>query len=450
METVGRVATSIKLSWGAGALGVSVLMNAVTLLILFYMVSVLEIEPALAGTLIFVTKMFDVISDPVVGLLSDRFSSRIGRRRPFLIPGAIISSLAFVLIFATPQFENQVFVSAYIFAALIIYTLGYTVFNVPYMAMPAEMTDDYHERSSIHAYRVVFVTSGSFIAGSIAPWLLEHLGRTEWSSYLVVGLGGGVIILVSMLITFFGTGKARYTDSGVSVHSIKREWQAVSRNGFFLRLIGVKACQLIGVSSSAAAFFFLVTSALQLELNAVSYYYAAMTVASVIAAPIIVRASKIYGKRNAYIAIGICYVLVSASWHFTVVGEPLIYILVRGLVTGVALSGNILLAMSMLTDTIDYDARKTGVRREGAYTSLYSFTEKVTFALGPLLVGVAMSLAGFERDISSDQMQPEAVTSALLFGTAYIPAGMGIVGILILLSYKLDQSALDAVSKQDQ
>ena len=90
METVGRVAKSIKLSWGAGALGVSVLMNAVTLLILFYMVGVLEIEPALAGTLIFVTKMFDVISDPVVGLLSDRFSSRIGRRRPFLIPGAII------------------------------------------------------------------------------------------------------------------------------------------------------------------------------------------------------------------------------------------------------------------------------------------------------------------------------------------------------------------------
>lgn len=450
METVGRVAKSIKISWGAGALGVSVLMNAVTLLILFYMVGVLKIEPALAGTLIFVTKMFDVVSDPVVGLFSDRFSSRIGRRRPFLIPGAIISSLAFMMIFATPQFENQVFISAYIFAALIIYTLGYTLFNVPYMAMPAEMTDDYHERSSIHAYRVVFVTSGSFVAGSIAPWVLEQLGRTEWNSYLVVGLGGGAIIFISMLITFFGTKNARYTASGVSVHRIRNEWQAISRNGFFFRLIGVKACQLIGVSSSAAALFFLVTDVLKLELSAVSYYYAAMTLASIIAAPIIVKISKIYGKRNTYVVIGVCYVLVSASWHFTAVGEPLIYILIRGFATGVALSGNILLAMSMLTDTIDYDARRTGVRREGAYTSLYSFTEKATFAFGPLLVGVAMSLAGFQRDISSDQVQPEAVTTALLIGTAYVPAGMGVLAILILLSYKLDQKVLSEVSRRDQ
>ena len=155
-EHVGELPTRLKIGWASGALGVALLMNGISGLVLFYMVGILKIEPAVAGTLVFLTKLFDVASDPIVGVSSDRTRSRWGRRRPYLFVGAFVSAAAFALIFATPVFANQAFSIAYIFIALVIYTVGYTLFNVPYMAMPAEMTDSYHERSSIHGYRIWF------------------------------------------------------------------------------------------------------------------------------------------------------------------------------------------------------------------------------------------------------------------------------------------------------
>jgi len=234
-KTVGEVPRSIKLLWGSGALGVSVLMNAFGFLILFYMISVLKIEPALAGILVFLTKLADVVSDPLVGLWSDRISTKMGRRRPFLLPGAILSGASFAIIFTTPIFDSQWMVIAYIFVAMLIYTIGYTLFNVPYMSMPAEMTDSYHERSSIHAYRVVFVTLGGFLAGSIAPWALEVMGKGQWLSYAVIGITGGVIVFISMAVTFFGTAKARYTESGTITPNVLGELSAIKSNPHFLR-----------------------------------------------------------------------------------------------------------------------------------------------------------------------------------------------------------------------
>jgi len=108
-DSADIVSKPIKLFWGTGALGVAVLMNSISTLILFYMVGVLKIEPALAGALIFATKILDVISDPVVGIWSDRIKTPIGRRRPFLMWGAVISSASIAMIFTTPMFEHQVF-----------------------------------------------------------------------------------------------------------------------------------------------------------------------------------------------------------------------------------------------------------------------------------------------------------------------------------------------------
>jgi len=443
-KTVGEVPRSIKLLWGSGALGVSVLMNAFGFLILFYMISVLKIEPALAGILVFLTKLADVVSDPLVGLWSDRISTKMGRRRPFLLPGAILSGASFAIIFTTPIFDSQWMVIAYIFVAMLIYTIGYTLFNVPYMSMPAEMTDSYHERSSIHAYRVVFVTLGGFLAGSIAPWALEVMGKGQWSSYAVIGITGGVIVFISMAVTFFGTAKARYTESGTITPNVLGELSAIKSNPHFLRLISIKACQLFAVAASGAAMIFFIVNSLQLDLKVLSVFFAVLTVVSIISTPLLVSASKRFGKPAAYTISAACYVIYGLSWFFAMPGEPLWAILLRAVVVGISVTGNILLAMSMLTDTIEYDARITGVRREGAYTAIYSFIEKFTFAFGPLVVGVAMSVAGFDKTLPPDDLQSPAVRQALLLGVCYIPAVMGTLAIILIQGYRLNEQELEA------
>lgn len=430
------------MAWGTGALGVAVLMNGVSFLVLFYMIGILKIEPALAGALVFATKLIDVASDPIVGLWSDRLKSPRGRRRPFLLFGAVISAVAFALVFSTPVFDEQLYTAMFIFIAMVLYTVGYTLFNVPYMAMPAEMTDSYHERSSIHAYRVIFVTIGGFFAGSIAPWVLEAMGKSEWSSYSAIGIGGAVVILICMSITYFGTAKAPFTTSGVAVPSISAEFKAVLANRHFMRLITVKMLQLLGVAAAGSAMIFFFVNAINLDLQDKSYFFAVVTIASLAAAPLIVKLSKTYGKRNAYLLSAGCTVVYALSWLLAVPNEPLEWVLVRGVIIGIAATGNVVLAMSMLTDTIEFDARKTGVRREGAYTALYSLVEKVTFAFGPLIIGVALSAAGFDQNLPVGQMQSEEVKQALLLGVCYLPAGLGVLTMVVIAGFKLDEKSL--------
>ncbi len=449
-EEILTVPANIKLAWGTGALGVAVLINGISMLVLFYMVGVLKIEPALAGAVIFTSKILDVLSDPVVGYWSDRIRSPIGRRRPFLVWGAVISAASLALVFTTPVFENELITAGYVFGALLIYTIGYTTFNVPFMAMPAEMTDSYHERSSIHSYRVVFVMIGSFIAGGLGNFFLEEMGRDEAASYAVLGLSGAAIIFLSMFITFLGTKEARFTRAGESFPDIRADLSAVMHNHHFLRLLTVKACQLLAFASTGAVMIFYITNSLQLDLKIMALFYVGVTVMSVVSTPVLVNISRRVGKRSTYIFAGVSYVIYSISWVLAEPGEPIAYILIRAMFVGLAAAGNILIAMSMLTDTIEYDATMTGIRREGTYTALYSFVEKITHAIGPLIIGVALSVAGFDKNLPSDQMQSPAVQQALLFGVAYLPAVLAILALMVLAGFKLDEAALKKVKAEQQ
>lgn len=435
---------TIKLSWGTGALGVAVLMNSVAFLALYYMVGVLKIEPALAGALIFLTKIFDVITDPIVGGWSDRIKSASSRRRPFLLVGAFVSSISFVMIFTTPMFENQTFTAAYIFTVMLVYTLGYTLFNVPYISMPAEMTNDYHERSSVHGYRMVFISIGGILAGAVAPAVLEMLGRNSWSAYATIGVAGGVIIFISMMIAWAGTSKARFTTAPPESPKLLKELGHVFSNRHFIRLLAVKASQLLGAASMQAAVVFFVLNVLQRDFAILSAYGLTIGLVSLVAAPAMVALSRKIGKRAAYIVAALTNVTVVISWVVAGPEEPVWAFLLRGGLIAFAVAGNVIMAMSMLTDIINHAAQSTGVRREGVYTSFYSFVEKFTFAFGPLIVGVALSLAGFDEQLPAEQMQTPAIRQALLLGMAYIPAAMGLLAVALLWGYRLREEDLNS------
>ena len=183
----GMIPTKLKVSWGIGALGVAILMNSGSFLVFTYLVTIVKLGPALAGSIILATKIFDAISDPVMGAISDRSKFKSGRRRPYMFIGTFVSTIAFAILFTIPQFEAEWARAAYAFGALLLYTLGYTIFNVPYLAMSAEMTDDYEERTSLHGVRAYFVTIGSTIVASGSPFLLQIFGKGG-SAYAIIGL----------------------------------------------------------------------------------------------------------------------------------------------------------------------------------------------------------------------------------------------------------------------
>lgn len=439
-----QIPRAIKVSWSLGALGVAVLMNTVAFFALYYMVGVLKIEPALAGTLIFVTKLFDVITDPLVGNWSDRLKREGSRRRPFMLVGAFVSPIAFLMIFTTPIFEDQVFTAVYIFVAMLIYTVGYTLFNVPYISMPAEMTDDYHERSSIHGLRMIFVSIAGITAGAGAPALLDQLGRTSWNAYAMVGVCGAAIVFLAMIFSWNGTRNARFTRTPPQMTSLLQEVRHVFSDKNYIRLLSVKASQLLGAASMQSAMAFFVIYVLQRDFKLLSLYGLTLGLTSIIASPLIVRLSEKVGKRKAYVLSSTVTVVTTASWMLAAPGDPTWMIMLRAAGLAFSVSGSVIMAMSMLTDIINYSARDTEVRREGVYTAFYSFVEKLTFAFGPLIVGVAMSIAGFDESLPEETMRTPEIRQSLLLAMAYIPIAMNLLSIFLLNGYRLQQEDLES------
>lgn len=433
--------TSLKLGWSVGAAGVSVLMNGVSAIILFYLVFIVKLNPALAGGLIFAFKILDVVTDPLMGIISDRTQSRMGRRRPYLLIGSFVASASMVVLFSTPEFESQTATVAYVCFGLFLYTIGYTIFNVPYITMPAEMTDGYHERSSIHGYRVVFVAVGATVGTVVGLTLLEKYGQTR-ETYRMIAWLKGVFVFVTMLGCFFATRSARTISRTEAVPQFWSQASSLFANKHFLLILTAKLSQLIGIFGTASAAYFFFLTCLQLNESSLIAFSLAQTAGALVAAPLLIRLSKNIGKRNAYIIGGLFNIGVALSWYLAVPGEGMLTIILRGFFLGIPFAGNILLAMSMLTDTIEYDARRTGIRREGIYTAMYSFVEKFAGAFGPLIVGLLLAQAGFDKTLGPKEAQSPEVFQAVLIGMAVIPMVTTALAVIIISFFKLDEATL--------
>jgi GPH family glycoside/pentoside/hexuronide:cation symporter len=450
----GSLPWNLKLKWATGALGVALLMNGVSALALFYLTVVVRLEPALAGFLIFVTKIYDAVSDPFSGWLSDRTKSKKGRRRPFLLWGAIVSGPAFLLVFTVPwtgPFDSVtsgpgLYAVIWVLLTLILYTTGYSLFNVPYMAMPTEMTKSYHERSSIHGFRVVFAAAGALVVQALAGVLLQRYGK-DWDAHAMVGLVGGVVITATMLVSYFGTARAPAYPASTVKLPMREQVRGFMRNRSFQLVLGVKLAQLIGIAAASGGLVFFLAQVLGRPLTLLPVIGAATTLAVFTMTPILVALSKRIGKRAGYMLSAIVTGLTSLSWVLATPDEPVWSLALRGFFLGVAFAGNVLFAMSMLADSMEADTHDTGLRREGMYSAFYSFVEKLAASIGPLILGGALSYAGFNPQSPPEQVT-EAVRQAVLIGIAYVPAAMSLVAVSLLYFYRLDEETLMAMRKR--
>ena len=205
---VGQLPLSLKAGWGVGAFGSLGMLWLANVFLMFFLVNHLGMNPALAGIILFITRIYDVISDPLIGHLSDNSSSRWGRRRPWMFVGAFASGLAAIFVFNVPAFSSDNTTAAYELVVLLVYFTGFTLFYVPFMAMPAEMTDDYSERTSIMSFRVGYSFAAGIIIAAGMPALISRLGGDR-AAYEFAATIAGVLITVSMLMTVLFTRRAR-------------------------------------------------------------------------------------------------------------------------------------------------------------------------------------------------------------------------------------------------
>ena len=353
---------SIVAGWGLGSLGLAVILNTLNVLLIAYLTLVVGIEPALAGSLVLLAKLFDVVTDLPMGWLTDRTRSRWGARRPYLFIAALVTPLSLLMLFGPPVGDKV----TYIIAALLLYATGYTLFNVPYLSMPAEMSTDTHLRTRMVAWRSLFISFGTLFGVAIAPYLIGRMGGGA-EAYAVLGKVMAVVVALAFFGCVFLTRQSAVRPERQAVVPIATQIATIARNRHFRTLLLIKVTHLLALSIGAGASVFFYRFVLGYDLRTLGLYGAVTTVVWAMTMPIWTRVARNRGKRFGYFVATLAYGLMTMSWLFARANEPMLTLLGRGVIFGLIAGGMLLMGNAMLQDVMDEDYRRTGHRKNGMF-----------------------------------------------------------------------------------
>jgi GPH family glycoside/pentoside/hexuronide:cation symporter len=438
------------IAWGMGTLSVGALFNSVNVLLLSYLVDFAGITAVLAGSLIGWSKIYDAVIDPLVGHASDRSRSPMGRRRPFLLWGGGLLAVASVVLFNVPSELGATTKTIYVLLTLMLYATGYALFSVPYMAMPAEMTTSPYERSRLISFRVTAVAIASIFATFIGPVVIERAGggqagHTQLSFYLAA------LVIFSAAVCVYGTRNAprHYDDNRSSLSQLKK-FQLILSNRPFVLLLVIKLFHLMALAVTQASMPFLFRRVLGLSDSSLGLYFLIFYGAMMLVQFIWVPLSKMLGKRNLFLVITLVYGLFHASWYFVTPGEPMVLVYGRALLLGGAAGGMLLLGQALLPDTMEWDYRLTGLRREGMLAAVYTVFEKLAFALGAAVTGVFLGLAGYIQGAGMTAVeQPASAVHAIYLLASFVPMTLLLSSLFAIAMYRLDEQSLEGGDGQE-
>ena len=411
------------------------------------------------GILFFLPRIFDSITDPIMGFISDNTRSKWGRRKQYVFIGAIIIGLAFVLMWQLYRENGVNYNFIYFLLFSFVFYLGLTIFSVPYVAMGYEMSNDYHERTSVMA---VAQWIGQW-AWVIAPWFWvimynKNLFPSADVATRTLAIWVGIIcMLFAMVPAIFLKSRSTVNEhySPLNLKSIKGSLLEIFANfkeAFKIPQF-VKLCLstflIFNAFNTIAAFSFFIIVYYLFNGNAGSagvwptlFGSLASLVTTFLVIPTVARMSRKLGKKRVFIlsqSISIFgYILL---WFLFVPGKPYMFIFALPFFS-FGIGSLFTLMMSMTSDVMDLDELNSGKRREGVFGAIYWWMVKFGFAIAGLLSGVIMTVVGF--DASAASQSQSAITGLRIFYSG-LPI-LGTLGaILLMRNYDLTEERANEI-----
>lgn len=438
-RTGEKLPLSLYFGWGLGTLGLTTFMVG-SYLLLRFMTDYMDVPPALAGTIFALAKIYDGVADPIFGSFSDRTRTRWGRRRPFLLAGAFACALTFMLAFNTPVMPTRMGAVVMLVGLLLLHATSYAIFAVPYMAMPAEMTDNPHERSKLMSFRVVNGSLGNLAGGWATASLIAWFGG-GLAGHRAMGIVIGLLIFAVLFGCFLLTGKARRRDAGTIGHvPYRQQIRAASNNRPFVILQCAKLMLLSAAALHTASAAFFVQRRLEASDAWLGAIYATLTIGTIVAQPFWLWLARRWGKRNTYTVGGLFTALVWLSWLPFGPGTTWLTIVIIGLLAGFGNGGIVMISQSMLPDTIEHEYRTTGLRIEGSFAGVYIMVEKLGQAIGASLAGIALGMFGYVQSKAGVHVvQPASAVLGITLTYSVFSTMFLLISVVVMRFYPLDE-----------
>ncbi|MFS8861246.1 MFS transporter [Synechococcus sp. H60.1] len=431
-----RLSWWTKLAYGVGDLGTGMTANILIFFLLPFLTNTVGLAAGLAGSIYAITRFWDALNDPLIGILSDRTRSRWGRRRPWLLFSALPFALTFAAQWWIPFPGRTGLLFAYYLAVSLLFNTFYSAANIPYASLTAELTQDYDERTQLNQFRFAFSVGGSMVAVVTFP-LLVNLLPDRAAGHLLAGACFGVISALPLLLCFWGV-REQY-QSWRDPLPLLQQLRVAFSNRPYLFVSGIYLCSWLAFQFTATIIPYFIVFWMQLPEVWISLVVLAVQSVAVLTLFAWTRLSAHLGKRAMYL-IGAGFWLISQAGLFFLQPGQERFMIALALLAGVGVSATAYLGpWSMLPDVIDLDELQTGERREGIFYALMVFLQKVGLGLGLFFLGQVLEWSGFIPSVAGEppSTQPESALLAIRLAIGPLPAVVLIGGILLVWLYPI-------------
>jgi GPH family glycoside/pentoside/hexuronide:cation symporter len=428
-KTTGKLSTRTKIFYGIGDLGNAVVNSAIQFFLMKFYTDGALILPALAGNALLIGKIWDAINDPLFGWITDRTHSRFGKRRVFMLFGAIPLAISIALLWFVPT-TSQIWTFVWIAATFILFDTVWTLTNVPYYALTSELTDDYDERSSLTTYRMVMAVPAYLVGAALTPAIVG-LFALQRTGYAWIGIAYGILAGTALLISAAGFRERKRPAVTTAEPSPLKSLQVALKNKPFVRLCLIYFTLNISFAFCKILMAYFVEYQLQMKAQ-ISLAMGLMLICVTIALPFWQWLGKKMDKGPVY-AIGMGIGAFAALFTFFLPHQPTNFLFILFAVVGFGFSVNWIFPWAMVADVGDYDRAETGQQRNGMYYGVWGLATKLSEALALAAVGWILTGYGYVPNV---EQTPQALFGIRLF-FGLIPAVCIFIALPFLFDYPI-------------
>ena len=444
-----RLSIFERFAFGCGDAGCNIIYTAMTGFLLLYYTDYAGVSAAAVGVIMLISRIFDGISDLIMGNIVDRTHSRFGKARPWILRMCIPFALSGILLFSVPTSWASNAKLVYVFITYnLVSTVIYTAINVPYSSLNALMTQDPYERSVLSVFRNLLATAGSLFINTYTLRLVGFFGdnAAAWSKTFGVF---GIIATVLFIVNFVGCKervKPAMKDGEVKTVPVIEGFKSLAKNKYWIIVTIMLALIFISMALYGGATVYFAKTVLG-DRNLVTPIGNAVYIAQIVAMFGVSFVVKKMGKRNVML---IGCVLSIAGFALMLASNNYFLIMACSVLRGIAAACMGATMWAMVSDTIDYGEWKTGNRTEGLVNSACSFGYKVGNGLGSAILGWIISFGGYN---DSALVQTSQAIFSVKIAFAIIPIAIYVVIMILLKNYKLDKEfdgIIDDLKKRAQ